>query len=80
MHFALSSIHRIVGAQANVFYSCAVDNIIKIWDWKDGTCLGTMHGHCETVANLCLTPEGTLFSSGIDKMVKSHVGACTYRA
>ena len=56
--------------QANVFYSCAVDNIIKVWDWKDGTCLGTMHGHRETVANLCLTPEGTLFSSGIDKMVK----------
>ena len=22
-----------------VFYSCAVDNIIKVWDWKDGTCL-----------------------------------------
>eukprot|EP00966_Prymnesium_polylepis_P075636 1754233-Prymnesium_polylepis.1 len=22
--------------QANVFYSCAVDNIIKVWDWKDG--------------------------------------------
>eukprot|EP00966_Prymnesium_polylepis_P027125 627404-Prymnesium_polylepis.2 len=29
-----------------------------------------MHGHRETVANLCLMPEGTLFSSGIDKMVK----------
>ena len=50
--------------------SCAVDNIIKVWDWKDGTCLGTMHGHRETVANLCLTASGTLFSSGIDKMVK----------
>ena len=23
--------------QSNVFYSCAVDNIIKVWDWKDGT-------------------------------------------
>jgi len=85
--------------QGNVFYSCAVDNIIKVWDWKDGTlalnltltltltrnltltltkvwdwkdgtCLGTMHGHRETVANLCLTASGTLFSSGIDKMVK----------
>ena len=53
-----------------MFYSCAVDNIIKVWDWKDGTCLGTMHGHRETVANLCLTASGTLFSSGIDKMVK----------
>ena len=41
-----------------------------MWDWKDGTCLGTMHGHRETVANLCLTASGTLFSSGIDKMVK----------
>ena len=20
-----------------MFYSCAVDNIIKVWDWKDGT-------------------------------------------
>ena len=23
--------------QGNVFYSCAVDNIIKVWDRKDGT-------------------------------------------
>ena len=46
----------------------AVDNIIKVWDWKDGTCLGTMHGHRE-IANLAHA-GGTLFSSGIDKSVK----------
>ncbi|HEY9634231.1 MAG TPA: NB-ARC domain-containing protein [Coleofasciculaceae cyanobacterium] len=54
-----------------VLASASADYTIKLWDWKLGNCLHTLHGHASWVWSIAFTPNGTQLASGsYDQTVK----------
>lgn len=39
--------------------SSSLDNTIKIWDLKTGSCLGTLQGHSDTIIQITSTSNDT---------------------
>lgn len=44
--------------------SCADDDMVKIWDVVNGTCLKTLTGQTESASHCGFHPSGTLVASG----------------
>ena len=46
--------------------SASVDNMVKVWNWKDGACLKTLWGHTKSVYGIAAIERKKIVSSSND--------------
>jgi WD40 repeat protein len=63
--------NAIFNKNASLLFSAGHDNLIKVWNTKNGGLIKSMAGHDDWVYDLCLSDdENTLYSGGFDKLIK----------
>lgn len=62
-------ITNLINLHDNAIASASIDNTIRIWMWKDGTCLKTLNSHTKSVYGLEILDTKKLVSSSNDSKI-----------